>query len=180
LFAQSIGNLDKLPPGQAANTITSAANLLQNGISEKLSTCIMFITLLIASYIIAFVYSWQLTLVASSILLFVIVVYSALLPFTIKYTNSFNHANDKASSIASEVFGSIRMVVACGAEKRVAYSYSKWIDEARRRGAKLAPCIGLQLAPLFFAIYGDFAITFWYGVRLYTQGKIDGVQTVIM
>jgi ATP-binding cassette, subfamily B (MDR/TAP), member 1 len=180
LFSQSIGRLDKLPPGHAASTITTAANVLQIGISEKLSTCIMFTTLLVASYIISFIYSWRLTLVASSILVFCIAVYGTIVPFSIKFQKSFDHANEKASSVASEVFSSVRMVVACGAEKRVAESYSKWMDEARRRGFKLSPIFGIQLAPLFFGIYGDFALTFWYGVKLSMQGQIGGVGDVIM
>jgi ATP-binding cassette subfamily B (MDR/TAP) protein 1 len=180
LFSQSIGRLDRLPPGQAANTITTSSNLLQNGISEKLSTCIQFTTLLITAYVIAFVYSWQLTLVASSILVFCILVFGTIIPLSIRFQKSFDHANDKASSIASEVFSSIRMVVACGAERRVFDSYSKWVDEARRRGLKLSPVIGTQMAPLFFGVYGDFAITFWYGVKLFREHRIDNVQAVIM
>lgn len=180
LFSQSIGRLDKLPPGSAANTITTSANVLQNGISEKLSTCLQFTTLLVAAYVVAFIYSWQLTLVASSILVFCLVVYGTIVPLSIKFQKSFDFANEKASSIASEVFSSIRMVVACGAEKRVSASYQKWIDEARRRGLKLSPVLGFQMAPLFFGVYGDFALTFWYGIKLKTDGHFDNVQNVIM
>lgn len=97
-----------------------------------------------------------------------------------KLQKSVDHANEKASSIASEVFGSIRMVVACGAEKRVVNTYSKWIDEARRRGLKLSPVLGIQFAPVFFAIYADMALTFWFGVKLYDEYHLDDVGTVIM
>jgi len=160
--------------------ITASANTLQIGISEKLSTCLQFTALLIAAYVVAFKYSWQLTLVASSILLFVVLIFGIIIPLSIKLTKSVEHANEKASSIASEVFSSIRMVVACGAEKRVATSYSKWIDEARRRGLKLSPVLGIQFAPIFFSIYADFALTFWYGMKLYNDGTIHSVGTVLM
>jgi ATP-binding cassette subfamily B (MDR/TAP) protein 1 len=160
--------------------ITASANLLQIGISEKLSLCLQFTSLLLTAYIIAFKYSWQLTLVASSILLFVLVVFGIIIPISTKLTKSVDHANEKASSIASEVFGAIRMVVACGAEKRVVDTYSKWIDEARRRGLKLSPVLGMQLAPVFFAIYGDMALTFWFGIKLYDEHHLDSVRTVLM
>lgn len=162
LFSQSISALDKLPSGQAANAITASANTLQIGISEKLSICVQSIALLVSSYVIAFKYNWLLTLAASSIIFFVLIIYSAVIPVSVKYQKSVDHANEKASSVASEVFSSIRMVVACGAEKRVAISYSKWIEEARERGLKLAPVLGLQFSPIFFSIYADFALTFWY------------------
>lgn len=169
-----------MPPGQAASTITTAANTLQIGISEKLSTCLQFTALLISAYAVAFKYSWQLTLVASSIVLFVLVVFGIIIPISIKLHKSMEHANEKASAIASEVFSSIRMVVACGAEKRVAATYSKWTEEARRRGLKLSPVIGTQFAPMFFAIYADFALTFWFGVKLRVDGQITNVSTVLM
>jgi hypothetical protein len=108
------------------------------------------------------------------------VVFGIILPISIKLQKSVDHANEKASSIASEVFGSIRMVVACGAEKRVVNTYSKWIDEARRRGLKLSPVFGIQLAPVFFAIYADMALTFWFGVKLYNGYYFDSVSTVLM
>jgi ATP-binding cassette, subfamily B (MDR/TAP), member 1 len=175
LFAQSINALDKLPPGQSATMITASANALQLGISEKLSTCLQSTALLISAYVVAFKYNWQLTLVASSVLIFVLVVYSIIIPISLKFQRSVDHANEKAGSIASEVFGSIRMVVACGAENRVAASYSKWIDEARRRGLKLSSVLGIQFAPVFFSIYADFALVFWFGVH-----HIQGVSTVLM
>ncbi len=160
--------------------ITASANLLQIGISEKLSICLQSTALLVAAYIVAFKYSWQLTLVASSMLLFVLVVFGIIIPISTKLQKSVDHANEKASSIASEVFGSIRMVVACGAEKRVVNTYSKWIDEARRRGLKLSPVLGIQFAPIFFAIYADMALSFWFGVKLYDENYLDNVGTVLM
>jgi ATP-binding cassette, subfamily B (MDR/TAP), member 1 len=160
--------------------ITASANTLQIGISEKLSTCLQFTTLLISAYVVAFKYSWQLTLVASSILVFVLVVFGIIIPISLKLQRSIDHANEKAGSIASEVFGSIRMVVACGAETRVATTYSKWIDESRRRGLKLSPVLGIQFAPIFFAIFSDFALVFWFGVQLYNGKHISSVSTVLM
>ena len=72
------------------------------------------------------------------------------------------------------------MVVACGAEGRTALRYREWVEESRRRGLKMSPWLGLQLAPMFFSIYADFALTFWFGVRLYMQGNVSDVSTVLM
>ncbi len=113
-------------------------------------------------------------------MLFVLVIFGIIVPISIKHQKSVDHANEKASAIASEVFSSIRMVVACGAEERVAATYSKWIEESRRRGLKMSPVIGAQFAPMFFAIYADFALTFWFGVKLRIDGQIGSVSTVLM
>lgn len=75
LFSLPIGVLDTLPSGQASNTITTTANILQVGVSEKLGTILQYLALLITAIVIAFTYSWALTLVTSSVLLFIVLVY---------------------------------------------------------------------------------------------------------
>lgn len=135
---------------------------------------------MISAFAIAFTYSWKLTLVSCSILPFILIVYSILVPIFIKKQKSMEHADEKASSIASEVFGSLRMVVACGAESRMAARYSGWIEESRKRGLKMGWTTAAQFAPSFFAIYCTFALSFWFGIRLYSWAQIPSVAEVIM
>ncbi|KAK3349501.1 P-loop containing nucleoside triphosphate hydrolase protein [Lasiosphaeria hispida] len=52
-----------------------------------------------------------------------------------------------ASTAANEIFSSIRMISACGAEEKMAKRYGKWVDESRRRGLKMSPLVALQQAP---------------------------------
>ncbi|UKZ61367.1 uncharacterized protein TrAtP1_002633 [Trichoderma atroviride] len=180
LFNQSVGELDKLPPGEAAIKITGAANVLQIGISDKLATFLQALALVVSAYVVAFIQSWQLTLVTSSGMLFVIAVYSVVVPIWVKLEESLDHARGKATAIASETFGSIRMVVAYGAEKRVAERFSRWVEESRRRGLKMSPVLGLLMTPVFFAIYADFSLTFWFGIRLYMWGNVHSVSSVLI
>ena len=103
LFSLSISTLDTLPSGQASNTLTNTANVLQIGISEKLGIFLQFTALMIAAIIIAFTYSWPLTLATSSLLLFIVFVYGITIPIVVKRTKEQEHADAKASSIAGEV-----------------------------------------------------------------------------
>ena len=175
-----MAELDKLPPGEAASRISGAANVLQVGISEKLVTFLQAVALVVSAYVVAFKYSWQLILVTSSGMLFVIAVYSVIVPIWVKLEESVDHARGKVTAIASETFGSIRMVVAYGAEERVAQKFSGWVEESRRRGIKMSPVLGLLMAPVFFAIYATFALTFWFGVKLYMWDDIHSVSSVLM
>jgi ATP-binding cassette, subfamily B (MDR/TAP), member 1 len=147
LFRQPISVLDTLPPGQTAAIITITANTLQIGISEKLSMLLQSISLVITALIIAFRYNWLLTLVTSSGLLFIIVFYSITIPFLVKMMKEVEHADRMSSSIASEVFGSIRMVAACEAEEKMAKRYSGWVQESRRRGLLMSPLVAIQQSP---------------------------------
>ena len=84
LFGQTIHVLDSMPSGAAASTITATANVLQLGTSEKLGVFLEFIVTIIASIVIAFSYNWELTLVTSSVILFIFCVLGVLLPFILK------------------------------------------------------------------------------------------------
>ena len=180
LFGQSISYLDKLPAGAVTNRITNSANTVQLGISEKLVNLIAGIALLVGAYVIAFIYSWKMTLVTSSVIPFIAMIYGVTIPIQVKATRSVEFAEEKASSLAGEIFGSIRTVVAFGGESRLGKKYAGWVEEARRRGLRVAPWIGLQFCPLFFGMYASFGLAFWYGVKLYRQGETSGVKDVIM
>lgn len=172
--------MDKLPAGTVTSRITNSSNTIQLGISQKLGILIQFASLLVSSYVVAFVYSWKMTLVCSSILPFISIVYSITVPIQMKLTKSNEHADEKASSLAGEVFGSIRTVVAFGGETRLGLKYSGWIRESRRRGLRLSPLIGAQFAPVFFSAYASLGLAFWFGVKLYSKREIGDVGTVVM
>jgi ATP-binding cassette, subfamily B (MDR/TAP), member 1 len=147
LFGQPISVLDTLPPGQTAAIITITASILQSGISEKLSMFLQSMSLVITALIIAFRYSWLLTLVTSSGLIFIVVSYCITIPFIVKMMQEVEYADRMSSSIASEVFSSIRMVVACEAEGKMAKRYAAWVEESRRRGLLMSPLAAIQHAP---------------------------------
>lgn len=84
LFGQSIHVLDSMPPGYATGTITSTANVLQLGISEKLGIFVEYNSTIVAALIVAFVKNWSLTLVTSSIILYLFLVLGVFLPMILK------------------------------------------------------------------------------------------------
>jgi ATP-binding cassette subfamily B (MDR/TAP) protein 1 len=147
LFGQPVSTLDLLPPGQTAAIITITASILQIGISEKLSAFLQSLSTVIAALVIATSYSWSLTLITSSGLVLITIVYAVTTPFLVKLLNEVQHADIQASTTANEIFGSIRMISACGAEDKMAKRYAGWVDESRRRGLRMSPLIALQQAP---------------------------------
>ncbi|ROV99983.1 hypothetical protein VMCG_06178 [Cytospora schulzeri] len=180
LLNQTVHVLDSMPPGAAAGTITSTANTLQVGISEKLGTFLEFAGCIVAAIIVAFTSSWQVTLVTSSVILFIGLTVGTFLPFIIKGTNRSTRAETRAAAVATESFSAIRMVKACGAQGRMAERYEKWVAEVKRHGQYTAPFLGLNFGVIFFGIYGAFALSFWYGTRAYSEGLIDGVGTIVV
>lgn len=180
LFNQPISVIDKLPPGAATDSLTTVANTIQIAVSDKLGVMVQAIALIISAYVIAFKYSWALTLASSSIILFVGLVYGSLNPIYLKLEHSINESNSGASAVAEEVLKSIRTVKSLCAENAVMARYAKWIDQARKRGLKKSPQMGAQMAPAFFALYANMALTFWFGLKLYVQGSISSVNVVVI
>lgn len=147
LFQQPISVLDALPPGQTAAIITITASILQAGISEKLGQFIQSVSLVVSALVISFLYSWNLTLVTGSGLVLIVIVYAVTVPIMVKMMNAVQEADIKASVVASDVFGSIRMISACGAHHKMAEKYKEWVIESRRRGLKMSPIVAIQQAP---------------------------------
>ncbi|KAM0332155.1 hypothetical protein ACHAQA_002429 [Verticillium albo-atrum] len=180
LFGQSIHVLDSMPPGAAAGTITTTANVLQLGLSEKLGTFMEYNGTIWTAIIVAFTWNWQLTLVTSSVLLFLILVIGTILPFIIKGTSAISKSEAKANAVASEAFSGIRMLSACGAEERITARYDRWVDDARRKGQATAPLLATQLGLIFFGIMGAFGLAFWHGTTMMLNGAIDDAGVVII
>ena len=180
LFGQTIHVLDSMPSGAAASTITSTANTLQLGISEKLGTFIEYMTTIIASIIVAFTFSWSLTLVTGSVIIFILIVLSTLLPFIIQGHTRMTKAEGKGNSVATEAFAGIRMITSCGAESRVAQRYSEWVKKAQQAAQFSSPFFSTQFGMIWFGLYGSFGLTFWYGMKSVVEGRVDGVATVLI
>ncbi|KAL2180292.1 P-loop containing nucleoside triphosphate hydrolase protein [Thermothelomyces heterothallicus CBS 202.75] len=180
LFGQTVHVLDSMPSGAAASTITSTANTLQLGISEKLGTFLEFSATIVAAIVIAFTYSWSLTLVTASVILFISLVLSVLLPFVIKGQTMLTRADAKGTSVATEAFGTIRMITACGAEARMARRYAKWVAKAKQATQFSSPFLAAQFGAIFFGLYGAFALAFWFGTKSFVEDRIEGIATILI
>jgi ATP-binding cassette, subfamily B (MDR/TAP), member 1 len=178
LFNQSVTTVDTVSPGVISTRITTNSNLIQLGISQQLTMFVQASALTIGLYVVSLIKSWQLTLVASCSLPFILVVYGTIIPFFFKHHAITIMHFEKASSLAFEVMSSIRIVVAFGAENRLTSRYDNFIEDARKAELKNAPLMGLLISPILFSTYSTFALAFWYGIKLVTQGNIGGIGAI--
>ncbi|KAJ0417263.1 P-loop containing nucleoside triphosphate hydrolase protein [Aspergillus carlsbadensis] len=179
LFDQPVSKLDKMASGTVINAIISSSNTIQQSISDRLATLFQTVTLLITAYAIAFHYSWHLTLVVSSAILFIAICMSITTPILVRLLHGINEAEDKHMSIATDVFSSIRTVFSLNAERALTERYVHWVNEASRRGLKISVVGAVHLGLIFFGVYCSFSLAFWYGLRQFYYGNIDDVNTII-
>ncbi|KAI1389238.1 P-loop containing nucleoside triphosphate hydrolase protein [Hypoxylon trugodes] len=180
LLAQSIHAIDTMPTGAPATAITATSATLQIGISERLGTFLQFTATIFGAIIVAFIWSWDLTLVTSSLMLYILVVLSFAVPLIVKGQTETIQADTQGTAIASEALQGIRLVMACGAQSRIISRYEKWVQEALKKAQKIPPVVGIQLCCVFFGIFGAFGLAFWYGARRYSVGAIDNAGVVIV
>lgn len=135
-----------LPAGQTAAIITTVANNLQMGISERLSVMFSSIAMIIGSLVIAFMYDWILTVATSLGLVLIGVVYYGITPQIASIMAVVLEQDIKAASVAAEALSptAVRMLAACGAQDKIVKRYSLLVDEGHRKGRKMAPLVAWQ------------------------------------
>jgi ATP-binding cassette subfamily B (MDR/TAP) protein 1 len=179
LFNQPVAVIDETSPGAIATRLTTNSNLIETGISQQFSLAIQAVSFTLGLYIVAFIKSALLTLVASASIPIVLITYMFALPIiNINYYMG-EALKAQAAALAYEVFESIRIVIAFGAEKRLAAAHEDILKKARVFDHKNGPWYGLLLAPMFLSVYATFSLAFWFGIRQFTKGHIPGIGTII-
>jgi ATP-binding cassette subfamily B (MDR/TAP) protein 1 len=180
LFAQPISTIDKVSPGKVSSRITTSANTIQLGISQQFSLCIQAITFTIGAYVVAFLHNVLVTLVASACIPFVLIVLGITVPFFIKIHKKTADILEEGSSLSFEIFSSIRIVVAFGAEERFYARYVSIIDRAAQNERKCAPIMGMMMWPVYFSTYATMALVFWFGIRQYIHHDLSSVGSILV
>lgn len=85
---------------------------------------------------------------------------------TTKFTKKELDAYASASAIAEEVLGSIRTVLAFDGQAKENERYQKHLQYARRVNILKLVWSGVNTAMMWFFIYGCYALSIWYGVKL--------------
>ena len=179
LFRQPITTIDLTSAGVIASRLTTNSNTIESGISQQFSLGIQAISFTLGLYIVAFSKSVLLTLVATSSVPVVIIAYAIAMPLMSKFWNEGEAIKDQASSLAFGMFQSIRIVVAFGAENKLGSRHARLLKQAEIIDRKHAPVMGMTMAPIMVGLYGVFAMSFWFGIKQYIEGKINGVNTIV-
>lgn len=153
LFDQSVQVLDSLPPGYAVGTITSSSNTLQGGLSEKLAIFIEYTTLIIGSFVVAFVWSWEVSLVTLAGFCAIVLVAGSLFPLVVKGQARQMEVEKQAAGVASECFASIKMIMACNAQQQTVEKYESFIKEAKQQAQSANIFTSLQFSLTVCPIY---------------------------
>lgn len=157
-----------------ASKLTEDLDKMQEGIGEKMSISLYFITTFVAAIIMSFLNGWKLTLVVLSCAPIIIVAQSIAAKVQSSLTTQELQSYGDAGAVAEEVVSSVQTVVAFGGEDKEVVRYAEKLNTAKATGIKRGMFSGLGAGIMWFIIYSTYAIAYWYGVTLILESREKG------
>jgi ATP-binding cassette, subfamily B (MDR/TAP), member 1 len=143
---QNIAFFDKLGAGEVTTRITADANLIQDGISEKLGLILTAIATFVSAFVIGFIMYWKLTLILFSTVVALVLITGTGSRFMLKYNMRAIDSYAVGGSVAEEVLSSIRTAVAFGTQARQAERYDQYLALAETNGFKVRVAVSSIMA----------------------------------
>lgn len=172
LLRQEIGYFDSKDIGSPSIKVTTNGNLVNNGISDKLSQTVASLTTFVAAFVVAFTVQWKLTLIAIAIVPVLIIITAGSFMADAPVEARVNSYYSQAGVIAEEVFSTITTVQAFWLQPLMARRYDEQLAQAQRVGMKKSIIYGFLFSGQFFCVYSGYGLAFWQGIRMYVSGEI--------
>ena len=182
ILRQNMGFFDTLGAGEITTRITADTNLIQEGISEKVSLTLSALATFFAAFVVGFIKYWKLTLICSSTVFALTAVMGGGSVFMVKYTKLSLESYAKGGSVVEEVVSSIRNAIAFGTQDKLARQYDSYLKVAEKFGRRMQIALGLMIGGMFWVLYLNYGLSFWQGARFVVAGEtnLSSVLTILM
>ncbi|EPZ35336.1 ABC transporter domain-containing protein [Rozella allomycis CSF55] len=174
LLQQEVGWFDKQNSGELASRLSGDLQLIQDGISEKVSIVLASMATFVGGFIVAFTEGWQLTLILCCVLPLMGLTGAIMAKFLSKATTNTQDAFGKASALAEEVFSAIRTVTSFNGQTSEVKRYDACLNEALKHKTKQANIQGVGVGFITLFLFSTYSLAFWYGSQLIEKGEYDG------
>ncbi|KAK0663702.1 ABC transporter fmpD [Lasiodiplodia hormozganensis] len=182
ILRQNVGYFDKLGAGEITTRITADANLVQDGISEKVGLVQQSVATFITAFIIGFVKYWKLTLILCSTIFAIVFTMGGGSTFIMKYNKQSLASYALGGTVVEEVFSSIRNAVAFGTQDKLARQYNEHLVVAEFWGKKQKTVLAAMLGAMMTIVYLNYGLAFWMGSRYLVAGDmtLSDVLTILL
>ncbi|OQD88034.1 hypothetical protein PENSOL_c073G04330 [Penicillium solitum] len=182
LLSQNIAFFDDIGAGEISTHITADADLIRDGISEKVSVAVQCSASVIAAFVIGFMRDWRLKLILASSIVCIALVFAAAGVLLTKYRQQWLGETAASGTIVEEVFSSIRTVMGLNAQSELVSRYDSCLAKAERFANNARLISGALLGAVFAVIYLAIGLGFWMGSRFLVAGKSSYVDilTIIL
>lgn len=179
LMSQPSCFYDSESTGELTSRVASDVDVIQGGIGDKVGSAVQFLATFVVGFILAFVYSWKLSLVVVAFGPLLGVSGAMFAKMTADSTQDGLGAYGGAGTVANEVVSLMKTVHAFGGQNEEARRYDKQLDKAYGSGVKKGFLNGFGLGFTMFIIFCAYAVAFWYGGKL-VNDKTIGVNAVFV
>jgi len=179
LIRQDIAYFDSCSPGTVATTISNNADVVENGLSEKVGVTFQGLAMLTSAFIVAFTQQWKLTLVTATTLPLAVIIVGITIVVDTRLEANILKAYATAGGLVEEAMATVRIVTAFDASKKLRKKYDSYLETAKEYGVKKGPILGVQYSTEFFAMYCAYALAWFYGVRLLLGGDLKSGGDVL-
>ncbi|KAF5621720.1 multidrug resistance 3 (p glycoprotein 3) [Fusarium sp. NRRL 25303] len=176
-LSQEISYFDHGTSGSIAMQGTSNGKLIQSGIADKLGLFFVSFTTFIASFIIAFVSYWKLTLILICIMPAIMLVIGTMATIDAGIDSKNLKILSQAAQYAETALASIRTIKAFNLEPRIMHKYTSVLDTSRQLCRRKSGVYGVMFAWQYFVIYAGMGLAFWQGIRMIARGEFCSLLT---
>ena len=178
VLRQNMAVFDDVGIGNVVTQLTADANVIQEGISQKLSLTLSALGTLGATYAVSFALNWKLSFMLTwSFFLSIALLYGGN-KVAVRYSGRSMEAQSAGSSIVEEALGSIRSTTALGMQDYIASTYDSYLIVAEKAGVTLKTLMGAMVGITVGTGYLNIALAFWQGSRLLAKGEASFLAVV--
>jgi ATP-binding cassette subfamily B (MDR/TAP) protein 1 len=177
---QNIGFFDKVGAGEVTTRITSDTNLIQDGISEKVSLTLAALATFFTAFIIGFIQYWKLTLILCSTVVALVLNMGLGSTFMLKNNKQSLDSYAIGGNLAEEVLSSVRNAVAFGTQDRLAKQYDQHLIKAEHFGFRVKATLSIMVSGMMFILFMNYALGFWQGSAFLINGEIPLQKILII
>ncbi|KAJ4316133.1 hypothetical protein N0V94_005621 [Neodidymelliopsis sp. IMI 364377] len=180
ILRQNMAFFDTLGAGEVTNRITSDMNIVQEGVTSKISLTLTAAATFIAAYVIAFIEYWKLALILTSTIIVMLATGTTGGKLAFKNSReSFKHHLGSAN-VADESIGSVRVVNAFGIQRALAEKYQTFLKKAEKPGIKARISIAFMICFMNGLPFLSYGLSFWQGGRYFLSGHMSAAAVVTL
>ena len=175
ILSQDMGFYDEKTNnvGALSSKLASDAAMVKAAISDRLAQGTMNLSTMAAGFIIAFVASWQLSLVVFAIFPAMAIAGAIEMMVMGGAAMGDQKAFENAASTMSEAVNGVRTVAAFNMQGSIIALYKEQLKGPLNKAVKRSMAAGLGFGFSQGMMYFAYALTLWYGSRLVADGTIS-------
>ncbi|TIA38173.1 multidrug resistance protein, partial [Aureobasidium pullulans] len=179
LLRRDMTFFDSKEGGSPSSKVTTNGNLINNGISDKLSLTVQCVSTFVSAFVVALVTQWKLALICTCILPIIVLTMAVTSMIEVTQDAKVMSLYTRAGVLAEEAFSNITTVHAFWLHPLMTERYDALLNEAERQGMKKSLNWGFMFSSQFFCVYAGYGLAFWQGIRMWARSEIAESGTVV-